>query len=84
MTNIHFEDPKDYKDVETLNWFRALEAEGKDPKDHLQAVYDIGRDNARTPIQWTDGKNAGFSDGEPWIKVNPNYPHINVEEWGEI
>ncbi len=80
MTNIHFDDPKDYKDVETLNWFRALEAEGKDPKDHLQAVYDIGRDNARTPIQWTDGKNAGFSDGEPWIKVNPNYSNINVED----
>ena len=80
MTNIHFEDPKDYKDVETINWFKALEAEGKDPKDHLQAVYDIGRDNARTPIQWTDGKNAGFTDGEPWIKVNPNYPDINVED----
>ncbi len=80
MTNIAFDDPKDYKDVETLNYFKALEAEGKNPKDHLETVHIIGRDNARTPIQWADEKNAGFSEGEPWIKVNPNYPDINVED----
>lgn len=80
MTNIAFEDPNDYKDVETLNFFKRLKAEGKDPKDHLEKVYTIGRDNARTPMQWSDKKNAGFSDAEPWIKVNPNYADINVED----
>ncbi|OEK02616.1 glucohydrolase [Roseivirga sp. 4D4] len=80
MTNIAFEDPNDYKDVETLNFFKALEADGKDPKDHLGKVYEIGRDNARTPMQWSDGKNAGFTEGQPWIKVNPNHTDINVED----
>lgn len=80
MTNVAFEDPADYKDVETLNWFKSLEAEGKDPKNHLNTVHEIGRDNARTPVQWADEKNAGFTNGEPWIKVNPNYPDINVED----
>lgn len=80
MTNIAFDDPEDYKDVETLNFFKALKAEGKAPKDYLDKVYAIGRDNARTPMQWSDGKNAGFTDGQPWIKVNPNYTDINVED----
>jgi len=80
MTNIAFDHPDDYKDVETLNYFKALEADGQDPKDHLEKVYAIGRDNARTPMQWSDGKNAGFTDGQPWIKVNPNHTDINVED----
>ncbi|MBO3698863.1 alpha-glucosidase [Roseivirga sp. E12] len=80
MTNIAFDDPNDYKDVETLNFFKELKAKGKDPKDYLDKVHNIGRDNARTPMQWTDKQNAGFSEADPWIKVNSNYPDINVED----
>ncbi len=80
MTNIAFDNPEDYKDVETLNFFKALQAQGKDPNDHLDKIYTIGRDNARTPMQWSDRKNAGFTNGQPWIKVNPNHTDINVED----
>ena len=45
----------------------------------MDAIYKRGRDNARTPFQWNDKKNAGFTDGTPWIKVNPNYKDINAE-----
>lgn len=78
MTNVAFESPEDYRDVETLNYFRFLEAEGKDPKDYLHNVHKMGRDNARTPIQWSDETNGGFSEATPWIKSNPNYSEINV------
>jgi oligo-1,6-glucosidase len=46
--------------------------------DFLAAVHKISRDNARTPMQWDDSENAGFTNGTPWFKVNPNYPDINV------
>lgn len=46
----------------------------------MQGIYDRGRDNARTPMQWNDSENGGFTLGTPWIKVNPNYKSINVEE----
>jgi len=78
MSNVAFDDPADYRDVETLNYFRFLEAEGKDPKDYLHNVHKMGRDNARTPIQWSDKPNGGFSEVEPWIKANPNFTEINV------
>ena len=45
----------------------------------MESIYAKGRDNARTPMQWNADKNAGFTTGEPWIKVNPNYTEINVE-----
>ena len=54
-------------------------AKGGKEEDFLQAVYVNGRDNVRTPIQWANAPNGGFSDVAPWIKVNPNYPEINVE-----
>ena len=79
MTNVAFDSPEDYRDVETLNYFRSLEAEGKDPKDYLHNVHKMGRDNARTPMQWSNKTNGGFSEGEPWIKVNENYKEINAE-----
>jgi oligo-1,6-glucosidase len=52
--------------------------DGRKLSDFMAAVHWQGRDNARTPIQWDDSKNAGFTSGTPWIDLNPNYPKINV------
>lgn len=79
MTNVAFASLDDYRDLETLNAFDELvDVKGKDPRDMMQAIYDRGRDNARTPVQWDSSENAGFTSATPWIKVNPNYKRINV------
>lgn len=80
MTNVAFPDEADYRDVETLNYFREVHEEGGDPAQALKNVHRQGRDNVRTPIQWDNSPNAGFTTGTPWIKVNPNYPQINVAQ----
>lgn len=80
MTNVAFDSFEDYRDVETLNAYRACIADGKDPKELLPKVHQQGRDNARTPIQWDDSEHGGFTNGTPWIKVNPNFKQINVKE----
>lgn len=79
MTNVAFEDINDYKDIEIHNMFREKIAQGIPEQQLMQAIYIKGRDNARTPIQWDDTENAGFTTGKPWIKLNPNYKEINVE-----
>jgi oligo-1,6-glucosidase/glucan 1,6-alpha-glucosidase len=79
MTNIKFEDLNDYKDIETLNMYKERIEQGYKHEDIMRSIYAKGRDNARTPIQWDDSKNAGFTTGEPWIKVNPNYKEINAK-----
>jgi oligo-1,6-glucosidase len=78
MTNVAFPSIDDYDDVETLNNWSEAKANGKDMESFLKIVHQQSRDNARTPMQWTSEKNAGFSNEAPWIKVNPNYPKINV------
>ena len=79
MTNVQFKDISEYKDIETLNMYKEKIEQGV-PKDVLMnAIYAIGRDNARTPVQWDASKNAGFSEETPWITVNSNYEEINVE-----
>ena len=81
MTNVQFPSIDDYRDIETLNAYReAVEERGIDPATVMQGIYMKGRDNARTPMQWDATDNAGFTSGTPWIKVNPNYPSINVEQ----
>jgi oligo-1,6-glucosidase len=81
MTNVAFESIDDYRDVETLNIYREVVGEkGADPRETLKVIHAKSRDNARTPIQWDKNKNAGFSSGTPWIKVNPNYKEINVAQ----
>mgnify|MGYP003908718987 FL=1 len=81
MTNVRFGSIDDYRDIETLNMYREKVLEqGEDPQKVLKAIHYMGRDNARTPMQWDDGPNAGFTTGTPWIKVNPNYRDINVKE----
>lgn len=78
MTNVRYP-IQAYRDLETLNYYREQVEAGKDPDEIMQAIYKTSRDNARTPMQWSAGENAGFTTGTPWIGVNPNYPRINVE-----
>ena len=73
MTNVAFETIGDYRDVDALNWHRLSMAEpGADEAAIMTQIHLKGRDNARTPMQWDDGPNAGFTTGTPWIKVKPN------------
>ena len=78
MTNVRLELDQ-YRDVETLNMFRDRRRKGWTDEEMLRAAHAKSRDNARTPMQWSADLNAGFSSGEPWLKVNPNYPEINAE-----
>ncbi len=81
MTNVYFENLEDYKDIEALNAYKELTGDKHLPHEQVMTyLKKIGRDNARTPMQWDTSQNAGFSKGTPWIKVNPNYTEINAEE----
>lgn len=79
MTNVQFPSINDYRDIETLNMYEEKINEGVHHEKIMKAVYAKSRDNARTPMQWNNRSQAGFTDGEPWIQVNPNYKQINVE-----
>ncbi|MDD6134281.1 MAG: alpha-glucosidase [Selenomonadaceae bacterium] len=81
MTNRHFSSIDDCVDIEEKNAWQQLVVEQKlIAGETLLKCFDcVGRDNARTPMQWDDTANAGFTDGEPWLAVNPNYPAINVK-----
>lgn len=79
MTNPHFTDIRDYRDVESLNAYKQLKGKGVPEKEIMAALMQKSRDNSRTPMQWNSGKNAGFTQGTPWIPVASNYPTINVE-----
>lgn len=81
MTNAHFESIDEYKDVEALDIFRDFtERKGFSEKDTLELLGLKSRDNARTPMQWDNTVNAGFTEGTPWIGVNKNCKEINVEQ----
>lgn len=77
MTNVAFE-IDDYRDLEIHNWYSEQMAAGADPETLMSAIHRMGRDNARTPMQWNDSPNAGFTEGTPWLRVNPDYRQINV------
>ena len=80
MTNVAFESIDDYRDIETHNFYREWVIErGEDSRTIMAAIHAKGRDNARTPMQWTAGPHAGFTTDTPWLKVNPNYRVINVK-----
>lgn len=78
MTNVAFTTIDEYRDIETLNFFREKLANGASKGEVMAAIHRTSRDNARTPMQWDDSPIAGFTTGEPWLKVNPNYVRINV------
>lgn len=80
MTNIKFDKIEDYNDIETRSRFEVYKSKGGDEKAFIEAQKIMGRDNSRTPMQWDDSLNAGFTTGKPWLKVNDNYKEINVAE----
>jgi alpha-glucosidase len=79
MTNVRFESIDDYDDVAIKNLYRIERENGKTHDEVMRVIWKNGRDNSRTPMQWSDEPNAGFTTGKPWLKVNPNYTQLNVE-----
>ena len=81
MTNVYFDKLEDYRDIESINYFEEFTESGLMTPEHMMKCLMLrSRDNARTPMQWDDSKQAGFTEGEPWIKVNPNYKKINAAQ----
>ena len=81
MTNAYFKKLEDYRDIESINAFHEFTENGiMNEEEMLDALKAVSRDNARTPMQWDDSANAGFTTGTPWIKVNPNYLMINAKQ----
>ena len=80
MTNVKFPSINDYNDIEGLNMYKERIALGYSEKEVMESLYAKGRDNARTPMQWDDSENAGFTKGKPWLGINENYKYINVEK----
>lgn len=78
MTNCRMESIAEYDDISTKNEYANAIAAGCSEAEALEACYRFSRDNARTPMQWDDSANAGFTEGTPWLKVNPNYTRVNV------
>lgn len=78
MTNAPVASIVDVQDIESANLYREQMALGQSEKTILTAINAKGRDNARTPMQWRDAPNAGFTTSQPWLRVNPNYHTINV------
>lgn len=79
MTNPGYKSIGQYRDVESLNYYEILLKEGKTEAQALQILAQRSRDNGRTPMQWNDGENAGFSETKPWIGLPDNYKEINVK-----
>jgi len=78
MTNAPFTSIDDFRDIESINHYKEAVAAGQDPAAVLAALRFMSRDNARTPMQWDDSPNAGFTTGTPWLAVNPNHKDINA------
>jgi oligo-1,6-glucosidase len=78
MTNYPFRVPQDHKDLEAINYYKSVLELGLDEGEALAGLAKISRDNARTPMQWDAGPNAGFTTGDPWQYVNPNYTWLNA------
>lgn len=83
MRNCPFPSIGEYDDCSSVNQYHRAIAEGYSPKQALKFVQDQSRDNARTPFQWDDSENAGFTDGRPWLRVNDNYREINAARESE-
>ena len=80
MTNYPFQTPADFRDIESINAYKEWCESGLVSHELFwPCITNISRDNARTPVQWDDSENAGFTTGTPWIQVNPNYKEINAK-----
>lgn len=79
MTNCPMKELSEVRDIESLNIYQELKEAGWSHEQIMASISATGRDNARTPMQWDDTENAGFSTGTPWIGVNPNYREINAK-----
>ena len=79
MENLDFHTIDEIDDISTLDEYKVAREEGLSDEEALSVASAFSRDNARTPVQWDDGANAGFTTGKPWLKVNPNYKQINVQ-----
>jgi trehalose-6-phosphate hydrolase len=79
MTDPHFTSIEQYRDVESLNAYKAMQNKGYDEAEIIEILGQKSRDNSRTPVQWTNERNAGFTTGTPWIEIPNNYNKINVE-----
>ena len=79
MTNPHFKSIEQYRDVESLNHYQILQDKGMTKEQALMILDVHSRDNSRTPMQWDDSINAGFTTGTPWIQTADNYTEINVK-----
>jgi oligo-1,6-glucosidase len=82
MTNCPFENIEEYDDIQVKNAYQSLVfGQKKEASTFIKACNQIARDHARTPMQWTDAENAGFTAGKTsWLKLNPNYRHINAAQ----
>ncbi|WP_066889341.1 alpha-glucosidase [Clostridium nigeriense] len=79
MTNVKYKSINDYNDIKSVGIYNDMIEKGIDKDKALRHLWAVSRDNARTPMQWNNSINGGFSSSNPWIKINPNYTEINVE-----
>lgn len=79
MQNAVWNDVKEYNDINTIDQYNLAISASLSDKEALAVCSKMSRDNARTPVQWSDSDNAGFTTGTPWLKVNSNYKDINVQ-----
>ena len=79
MTNPYFDDISKYRDVESTNNYKILLDKGCSEEEAIEILMQKSRDNSRTPVQWNNSENAGFTTGTPWIGVSENYKTINAE-----
>ena len=79
MENCHVDSIDEVDDISSIDAYKVSVADGISEKEALHAIEKYGRDNARTPFQWDDSENAGFTSGKPWLRVNPNYRQINLK-----
>jgi oligo-1,6-glucosidase len=80
MTNTNHTSIENYQDVFTINYYNGLKEKGEDYEGFLKSHSKISRDNARTPMQWDNNKQGGFTESKPWLAINENYNYINVAE----
>lgn len=78
MRNIRFENIEDYQDIEIKNWYKLLKTQGENLNSYMEGWKLTARDNGRTPFQWNNKKNAGFTNGKPWLPINNDYTLINL------